>query len=267
MKCRLIICILAVLILATMYVLDIAYYYYMPPKEHYPYTIKKKCKDTLRIAFIGDSWAFMHTPYDYSISNILSEQLNYPVQFRSYGICGATSKDIYEQLFSNHDIRHFLSNGLEVCVISAGINDTYKKMSNIYYQKSMEYIIRFFITNSIYPIIIEIPDYNIEKAYRNQTVFKMIVRQVSMLLTGTNIDCKHDFRNALNDLLLHSNNFGHKVYVVRYKEWNSNYQKDLEKYYLPDNMHLDERGYALLDTCITEHISNIFYNHLTPIDR
>jgi hypothetical protein len=102
-------------------------------------------KDTLQIVFIGDSWAFFHKPHDLVASEMLSDMLQYPVRFRSFGVCGLTSKEIYEQLFYNDSLKHFLYKGCHYCVLSAGINDTYKKMSTDYYAKSMEAILQFFL--------------------------------------------------------------------------------------------------------------------------
>ena len=38
-------------------------YYYAPPKEREPYAIEKNNDDTIRVAYIGDSWAFFHKPF------------------------------------------------------------------------------------------------------------------------------------------------------------------------------------------------------------
>lgn len=83
-----------------------AYHYYAPPHLREPYRVKKS-DDTLRIAYIGDSWAFMHKDYDCLIAPLLEDSLHRPVKVHSYGICGLTSKEIYENLFDNSDFMYF----------------------------------------------------------------------------------------------------------------------------------------------------------------
>ena len=123
-----------------------AYHYYAPPHLRGPYQMKKP-DDTLRIAYIGDSWAFMHKDHDCQIAPLLEDSLHQPVKVHSYGICGLTSKEIYENLFDNSDFKCFLQKrSYKYCFISAGINDTYRKMTTLYYQYSMDGIIQFFLT-------------------------------------------------------------------------------------------------------------------------
>jgi hypothetical protein len=152
-------------------------YYYAPPKEREPYAIEKNNDDTIRVAYIGDSWAFGHKYHDCKIAELLSKELSRPVCVSSYGIGGLTSKEIYHALFEFDSLRHFMERGYDYCYISAGINDTYKKMSTAYYKKSMDCIIRFLLTNQIHPIIQEIPDYNINKTYENQKPDKKFIRK------------------------------------------------------------------------------------------
>ena len=175
--------------------------YYAPCKPKRPYQFSTASKDTLQIVFIGDSWAFFHEPHDLKASEMLSGMLQHPVSFRSFGVCGLTSKEIYEQLFYNDSLKHFLHKGCHYCVLSAGINDTYKKMSKDYYAKSMEAILRFFLYNNVTPLLIDIPDYNIEKCYQRQTVTRKALRQLSMFVNNTPIDCKQLFRKTLDSIL------------------------------------------------------------------
>lgn len=234
-----------------------AYHYYAPPRYQQVYQTGQS-DDTLRIAFIGDSWAFMHKDHHCLIANILEDTIHRPVKVHSYGICGLTSKKIYENLYHNRDFKfYFQKRGYDYCYVSAGINDTYKKMSPSYYQKSMEYIIEFLLTNHIHPIIQEIPDYNILKAYHNQTIRNKIIRHLSMIINNTPIDCKQQFRDALDELIAEKG-YQDKVSVVRYQSWNGDYADDLINLYVTDQMHLNEKGYHALDSVIaTEIISFI----------
>lgn len=228
------------------------YNYYTPPTERKAYIIPHHNDDTLRVAYIGDSWAAMHKEHECILAQIIEDSIHRPVKVSSFGIHGKTSKAIYEYLFENQGLHQFMMQGYDYCVISAGINDTYKKMSTDYYKKSMDYMIRFLLTNHIHPIILDIPDYDIVKAYERQNAARKILRRISLFLTGSQINCKQTFRNTLSDLI-NDNNEGH-ISILKYQEWNSNYQNDLKSYYLSDGMHLNKKGYARLDSCIALHV-------------
>lgn len=228
--------------------------YYAPPRIRQPYLTNAAPDDTLRIAYIGDSWAFMHKDHACKITSILEDSIHKPVKVYSYGVCGLTSKEIYENMFDNSEFKLFLSKRrYQYCYISAGINDTYKKMSTTYYQQSMDGIIRFLLANHIHPIIQEIPNYNIIKAYNRQTTTKKLLRRLSMLINGTKMDSKQEFWKALDELI-QKKEYQDKISIIRYKSWNNNYKNDLKNYYNDDQMHLNEKGYSILDSVIANEI-------------
>ena len=229
------------------------YNYYAPPTEREAYIIPRHHDDTIRIAFIGDSWAAMHKEHDCIISQIIEDSIDRPVKVSSFGIHGKTSKEVYNNLFDNKDLRSFMMRGYDFCFISAGINDTYKKMSTSYYRISMDNIIRFMLTNKIHPIILEIPDYDIIKAYVRQKPSRKLLRKISILITGSQIDCKQGFRNTLRELI-YGNQYGYQINILNYQEWNNNFRDDIKSYYLGDGMHLNHIGYTKLDSCIARII-------------
>lgn len=225
------------------------HYYYAPPKEREPYTINKNKDDTIRIAYIGDSWAFFHRPYDQRMTDTLASKLNLPAKVTSMGFCGRSSKEVYWYLFDNPELVSFISKGYDYCFISLGINDANKKMSTNYYKQSMACIIQFLLANHIIPIILEIPDYDIERMYRWEIPSRKLLRPFSRFVTGTPINCKKNFRQAFDDLLA-ERKYGDKVQVIRYQTWNNHYSEDLKSFYKDDGIHLNEKGYARLDSCI-----------------
>lgn len=232
-----------------------AYCYYAPPQMRQPFEVPEP-DDTLRIAYIGDSWAFMHKDEDCRIVQMLEDSISRPVRVYSYGICGLTSKEIYESLFDHPQMKAFIQQrGYEYCFVSAGINDTYKKMSLSYYKKSMDAIIQFLLENRIHPIILEIPDYDIQKSYERQSLPKKILRHVSMLISGVPIDCKQQFRDALMELI-QEKHYTDKVTVISYKSWNSDYAHDQKSLYRSDGLHLNDTGYAVLDSVTAMNIIN-----------
>ena len=230
--------------------------YYAPPQPLNPYLAVHHHDDTVRIAYIGDSWAFLHKEHDTYMSQRLSISINRPVLVKSMGVSGLTSKEIYTHLFNDSVMRSFMLQGFDYCFVSAGINDTRKKMSTSYYKESMDYIIQFLLQNHIHPIIMEIPDYDILKNYERQKTSRKIIRQISMMINATPLDCKQMYRDALKELILEKG-YRQNVSVIRYKEWNTDFENDLKRLYIEDGMHLNEEGYARLDSCIVNHIMNI----------
>lgn len=229
------------------------YNYYAAPKLRQPYRLTIQ-EDTFRIAYIGDSWAFFHRNHDCRIANMMKDKINRPVKVYTYGICGLTSKEIYQQFYDNNDFKHFLQNRrFEACFVSAGINDTYKKMSTTYYKRSMDGIIQFLLSNHIQPVILEIPDYDIVKAYNRQPIHRKLIRRLSMLVTGCDIDCKQVFRQALDELI-QEKGYQDSISIIRYKSWNDNYNEDLRKLYWKEGMHLNEDGYLVIDSMIVNAI-------------
>lgn len=218
-----------------------------------PYKLSND-NDTLRIAYIGDSWAFMHNKHQCKIVQILKEAIQKPIEVHSFGVCGLTSKEIYENLFLNNSFKVFLQNkGFSYCFLSAGINDCNKKTGVNIYKQSINFIIQFLLKNNIRPIILEIPDYDIKKSFQDQKSSRKVIRRISMWVTNTPMDCKQLFREALNELII-DNDYQEKVNIIRYKTWNNNYYDDLNKLYLNDRLHLNEQGYSKLDSAIAKEI-------------
>jgi len=231
------------------------YQYYAPPKLRRSFPINSNQQtDTLRIAYIGDSWAFYHREHSCWIAKEIEDSLHIPVRVHSYGFCGQTSKEIYQNLCDNSDFNNFLQKRTyKYCFISAGINDTYRKMNSSYYKKSMEGITQLLLDNYIHPIIMEIPDYDIKLAYERQTLSRKALRKISMIINNCPLDCKQLFRDAL-DKLIKEKEYNNEVSIIRYKTWNANGKKDLNDLFVSDGMHLNENGYAKLDSVIANTI-------------
>lgn len=230
------------------------YRYYAPPQPKQSYMINTTPDDTIRIAFIGDSWAFMHKEHECKIATILQDSIHTPVKVHSYGVCGLTSKEIYENIFRDDNFRLFMSKRqYRYCYVSAGINDTYKKMSTSYYQQSMDGIIRFLLANHIHPILQEIPDYDIQISFEMQKLSKKMLRHLSIIINSTPLDCKQIFRDALDELI-QEKGYSDKLSILRYKSWNDNGKKDLNTLYRNDRLHLNDRGYTALDSAIAKEI-------------
>jgi len=246
-----IVCLLLVTLAA--YVAYKVWGYYAPPSIQQPYTIQKQDDDTLRIAYIGDSWAFMHRDHECLIAKIVGNSIHRPVRVYTFGISGLTSKEIYRAMTEQGDYRRFMQRGYDYCFISAGINDTYQKHSANYYRHSMEGIINLLLANGIRPIILEIPNYDILKAYERQTRSRKALRHLSMLVNGCEIDCRQSHRDALRGLLTEKE-LWQRVTLIGYRDWNNDFTHDQQTYYLSDGIHLNDTGYARLDSVIAQAV-------------
>ena len=235
-----------------------AYDYYSAPTPRKGYLFPKGTdNDTINIAFIGDSWAFMHKEHPCKIADYIEHVIHKPVRVYSFGINGRTSKEIYESIYDNANFRVFMQQKpYNYCYISVGINDTYKKMSTTYYKTSIDYIIQLLLENHIHPIIQEIPDFDIQKAYDRQENSRKLLRKLSSYINGCPLDCKVLYRNTLKELIIEKN-YKDSVSVLKYRVWNNNYSKDQQELYRSDGMHLNEYGYTVLDRAIATEIAKL----------
>ena len=257
------ICFIFLILIILGWTVCLSIQYYTLPAYRQPFKMRKESEDTLRIAYIGDSWAYWHKDHNCKIAILLEDTLQHPVRVHSYGICGRTSREIYEDMFENSDFKEFLTKRrYEFCYVSAGINDTHKKMSIPYYQQSINNMIQLLLTNNIHPIIQEIPDYDIIKIDDNQKFYKKMARRIYMYFQNIPIDCKQMFRNALDDII-QDKGYQDRVSIIRYKSWNNDYSNDLKHLYSQDHLHLNENGYAKLDSAIAKEILTIIEHNNT----
>lgn len=238
-----------ILVLFASYLIYKVWIYYAPPLINQPYKIQRRHDDTLRIAYIGDSWAFMHREHHCRIADIVSDSIQRPVKVHTFGISGLTSKEIYGAMTDQGDFRDFMMRGYDYCFISAGINDTYQKKSSRYFKGGMEGILTLLLANNIHPIILEIPDYDIYKAYERQTRTRKVLRHLSMFVNNCKLDCRQTHRDTLRSLLT-KKGFRNRVTLIGYKDWNNDFAYDQRTYFLSDGVHLNDSGYARLDSVI-----------------
>lgn len=233
--------------------------YYAITEEIKPYQIYHHQDDTIRIAFVGDSWAYHHQEHPCKIDSFLSYSIQRPVIIMSEGIPGATSKDIYAAFFNHPSIRSVLKSGPDYCILSAGINDANIKIGKDSYQQHIQLILDFLLHNHIVPVILEIPDYNIERVYNRSTAMQKLRRRFSMLVTGSSLDCRTEYRQALLSMI-EQNHYQKNVILVKAESWNPSGFKDPRNLYLDDGIHLNYEGYSILDHHIVQAIIKDFHS-------
>ena len=251
--------IIYIILVGSVYILfnlaEKVYRYYVQTKQMTTYRTAQHNDDTIRIAYIGDSWAYMHQQHKQClIPQMIKTHTHHPTKVYSYGLGGRTSKEIYEALFEDsHLMNHLEKQGCDYCFISIGINDINKKKSVQSYKESMNGIICFFLSNNVHPIILEVPDFNVDKAYQRHPSYKKLINHLSMIVNKVPFDCKQMYRDALNDLI-EERGYQNKISIIRYKSWNDDYTTDQKKLYKNDGFHLNDYGYAVLDSIIAKTI-------------
>ena len=227
--------------------------YYSPAEKQDGITVMQHDDDTIRVAYIGDSWADGHKKVKCVIDSLVCFSTGRPVVVKTAGISGLTSKNIYYSIFRNDSMRRVIEWGPDFCFIVGGINDTDRKMGKGYYKENMRLIIELLLENHITPIILEIPSYDILFSYKRRSRKVKLQYLASMFITWSKMDCIEDYRKSYYDLL-DEQGWNNQVITISYKDWNPDGYKDKRGLYDGGLMHLNTRGYLVLDTCIAQKI-------------
>lgn len=227
--------------------------YFSPAEKQSGFVVEHHFDDSIRIAYIGDSWAGGHKAFKCIIDTLVCNAVNRPVIVKTAGINGLTSKNIYYSMFRNKSMRRVIEWGPDFCFVVAGINDTNRKMGKLFYKENMRLIVDFLLENHITPIILEIPSYDIRFAFRRTPRQTKLVYLLSMFLNCSKFDCIEDYRNAYVNLI-DEQGWSDKVITISYMEWNPDGYKDVRGLYDGGLMHLNKKGYLVLDSCIANKI-------------
>lgn len=229
--------------------------YYTPAEEQSEIIIKRHHDDTIRIAYIGDSWADGHKRNKCVIDSLVCSSTGRPTVVKTAGISGLTSKNVYYGIFRNDSMKEVIEWGPNFCFVVAGINDSDRKMGKGYYKQNMRLIIDLLLQNQIIPIILEIPSYDIRLSFKRRSREIKLLYFASMLLTWSKMDCINDYREAY-DNLLKEKGWKDKVITIRSNDWNPDGYRDIRGLYDEGLMHLNEKGYLVLDSCIANKVVN-----------
>ena len=213
--------------------------------------------DTLRIAMIGDSWAAMRShDIDNALQTKLNNQTKLSVKMVSKGKGGEKSRGIYQLLFEENDkngTKAIIASGLDYCIVSAGINDAAANLGSHQYCYYMRLILNLLLSNNICPILIEIPDVNIWYVYKDKPLKDLASDYIRSLMSHCNMYQIKEYRDSLQSML-EEESYTDSVIYIRLSEWNGNSTAINKMLFLPDQMHLNNNGYELLDSCIVNAI-------------
>lgn len=234
--------------------------YIAPAKELKNYMVAYPSDDTLRIGIIGDSYADIHKQYDECLKKILykNKGRGIPIAVKSSGKGGAKTRLIYTNMFEDKDVEPNSQKGIRTskpiiawhpryCVIFGGVNDAICKMGIDYYTSNMALIIQHLLRNGIIPIIIEIPNVNLDLAYERNTRNKPL-RYVTMWLTGSPFYCIDEYRKGLRQMI-QAKQWNDSVLIIQTDEMSKK-----REFLSPDGVHPAKEGYMALDTAIADVI-------------
>lgn len=206
--------------------------------------------DTLKIAFIGDSWAAYQQDYDKELE-IMFNQKGLLAHVFSVGNVGAKSHEIYERMFST--TKPILMERPEYCVISAGINDAVAKLGKEYYVHHYMLILQQLLELGIKPVVLEMPEVNY-RAVADRESWTMRIRHIlSSLMTGSELYGFNSYKVALIQTIKKADMQSRIIYISD-DSWNAAGYQDKKGLYLSDEIHLNAKGYEVLDSCIASEI-------------
>lgn len=221
--------------------------------------------DTLRVAVIGDSWAEFHMTLNCdTLFKLYGARLTAkPIKCMTRGKGGAKTKDVYYYMFRSqtqevswmHDIctQPLLEEHPDYCVVMVGINDTWKKRPISYYKGNYRLIIRLLLANHIRPVVMEIPDFEMGEWLNVHRRSQRILYRFYSVFTGVIKDDITPFREGLKDMLKETG-LGDSVIFIPADHWipaDHNYSEEI---YQEDHIHINYRGYHVLDSCIISEI-------------
>lgn len=225
---------------------------------HQPYQVLLHHDDTLRVVMIGDSWAGMHqlAGFDSILHSQLSCLTASPVTVKSCGKGGEKTRGIYCLMFEDgpDGTRHVLSEGPDYCIVLAGINDAAANRGVDQYLYHYRLILDFLLSNNIRPVVVEIPNVNISALYSEKPLRDFWGDYLKSTMTGCEMYNYQEYRKAMINMLMNDNLMKDIVFISM-KDWNGDGETINDRLFLDDQIHLNQRGYELLDSCIAESIA------------
>ena len=219
------------------------------------HNISQKNNDSLIVIFIGDSWAAYHSQFDQHLKTCIETKVNKPTNVISKGTVGAKTKTIYAKMHADSPsgTKELINLSPDYAIISAGINDAVAKMGPENYCHHYNLIIKELLVAGIKPIIIDMPQVDYKAVYERESFIAKIRHHISSWITDAPFWTFHEYQVALQSLI-HQDKLKSQVIYIPASDWNSDGYADSRILYKEDHVHLNEKGYFFLDSCITSYI-------------
>jgi lysophospholipase L1-like esterase len=267
MKCRkyILFFVLALLGVGTYYIVTIFQEAFGVAEELPAYSIPPKHNDdTLRVAIIGDSWAWIHAEmnYDTLFEQYAQRLTSRPVKCFSKGHNGQKTKGVYYDMFANRDVKYewertyctqsLLEQHPDYCIVMAGINDLCRQVPPETYAENYRLIIQLLLKNGIRPVVMEIPEFDVVAACKQLGEVKYNCYRYLSLFTraGWNVS---KYRKKLQ-AMLHETSLMEQVVYISVETWNPGGVFKQPGLYQEDRFHLNQQGYKAMDSIISKRI-------------
>ena len=244
------------LFIGTIHTGDILIRYYSFADEIVtPQIYKNSEGDSLKVIFIGDSWASYHSQYDQYLKSCLEKKVNKPTLVISRGTVGAKAKTIYANMHADSPsgTKELIGLSPDYAIISAGINDAVAKMGTKNYCHHYNLIINELLSAGIKPIILDMPQVDYMAIFHRESLADQIRHRISSWITDAPFGTFDNYRAALLSMIKQDSLETHVIYIPA-SDWNPEGYADSRILYREDHVHLNEKGYLLLDSCIASYI-------------
>ncbi len=236
-----------------------------PVEKELPYTISPRRSDSLRIVMIGDSWAGIHNAggYDIQLQKMIAAETGEKVSFKSSGLGGAKSGDIYKLMFGHatydgdkkYSTRSLLAAHPDYCIVSAGINDAAANIGYDTYHHNLSLIVDWLIKCDITPVIIEIPDVNLQLLYSGKPVYDKFTDWLRSCIAHCDMYNVSGYRLVQQKMMEQDRSTAGKIVYIDKDKWNRDGYRDTEQLYSDEQIHLNSYGYRKLDSCIATMVA------------
>ena len=207
----------------------------------------------LDIAIIGDSWV-VPKQIDLGLKAQLSHMPN--LRITSYGQGGAKSKRILENLFepqvAPNSSAEVLRGATDMVIIIAGVNDLTSHIGKDFYAYHMMKMVEQFNACSILPIIVTLPEFNIEGYFADRPLYKKLLKDIpnKLLFDDNQLNARQEYIGYLTQQLQGST---FNYLLVPFDDFITDYEMAKEQY--DDWNHLNATGYQELGRFIGSYIS------------
>ena len=234
-----------------------------PPRQLYQ--IVRHQDDTLRVVMIGDSWAGMHRPFDDFMQAQLQKLSADLVLFESKGKGGEKTKGVYQLMFekSGYGTKSFIACSPDYCIISAGINDAAANLGEKQYCYYYCQIVELLLNNHIKPVVLDFPDVNMWTIYQEKPFKNLCSDFMRSMMTHCGMYDYSGYREALKSILEKNGLMDSVLYIPICEWYGASYEVNFDLF-LEDQIHLNSRGYKLLDICLARNIAKDYNNRRMP---